>query len=578
MNTRVSDIGSNIGFENTRMPFSCVNLDSLICMDHLKQAHPQDMTQHYPLANHRNRALNQSILRLGTQKAWFRLRISVGKNEFLTPKAIANRIKAKGLQKLRWYCQMCQKQCRDENGFKCHCMSESHQRQMEVFGQNPHRIVDGYSKEFEREFLDHIKCSHCFSRIATTVVYNEYIADRHHIHMNSTQWATLTEFVKYLGRTGKCKVDETPKGWFITYIDRDSETLFKEKLKWKVVVLFTKFGFVLVYRMSTRGGRGRVGSRSVDLSFGRSSQTQASLSQSRNMGPPIVLGLIIPERCLLGHVVVCSGVEYLVKVDVLGVQVRCLFFSSRRPNKVSWTVFGAAPYFLYVLLAGYAGCQAGFLVGKKVEFGEFCCFVENKAEKTSSTDKLLNKGVYSNYGGIWVDEESSLQLLFLVHHGPIGNKYLHTQKPEGRGGEEEREKGDGRGSGFAEDSPYSPKTCQPSDRRPIQLVAAATPPSPPPPPPLPPPPPVIMVPSSPAHRRLPLLLSSSLSSSPPLPLSLFFPSPPLWFCSNEEEEKKTKKKQKKPQNDIVLGAAGIRAKFEASNSRPLSRLYNFTHK
>ncbi|KAL7230075.1 hypothetical protein ACSBR2_008584 [Camellia fascicularis] len=184
-------------------------------------------------ANHRNRALNQSILRLGTQTTCFRLRISMGKNEFLTPKAIANRIKAKGLQKLRWYCQMCQKQCRDENGFKCHCMSESHQRQMEVFGQNPHRIVDGYSEEFEREFFDHFKRSHCFSRIAATVVYNEYIADRHHIHMNSTQWATLTEFVKYLGRTGKCKVDETPKGWFITYIDRDSDTLFKEKLKCK---------------------------------------------------------------------------------------------------------------------------------------------------------------------------------------------------------------------------------------------------------------------------------------------------------------------------------------------------------
>ena len=28
---------------------------------------------------------------------------------FLSPKAISNRIKAKGLQKLRWYCQMCQK-------------------------------------------------------------------------------------------------------------------------------------------------------------------------------------------------------------------------------------------------------------------------------------------------------------------------------------------------------------------------------------------------------------------------------------------------------------------------------------
>ena len=53
----------------------------------------------------------------------------------LAPTQIANRIKAKGLQKLRWYCQMCGKQCRDENGFKCHLSSDSHQRQMMVFGQ-----------------------------------------------------------------------------------------------------------------------------------------------------------------------------------------------------------------------------------------------------------------------------------------------------------------------------------------------------------------------------------------------------------------------------------------------------------
>ncbi|KAG7566310.1 DNA/RNA-binding protein Kin17 conserved domain [Arabidopsis suecica] len=159
----------------------------------------------------------------------------MGKNDFLTPKAIANQIKAKGLQKLRWYCQMCQKQCRDENGFKCHCMSESHQRQMQVFGQNPTRVVDGYSEEFEQTFLDLMRRSHRFSRIAATVVYNEYINDRHHVHMNSTEWATLTEFIKYLGKTGKCKVEETPKGWFITYIDRDSETLFKERLKNKRV-------------------------------------------------------------------------------------------------------------------------------------------------------------------------------------------------------------------------------------------------------------------------------------------------------------------------------------------------------
>eukprot|EP00250_Pteridium_aquilinum_P017461 c23639_g1_i1 orf=134-1447(+) len=155
----------------------------------------------------------------------------MGKNEFLTPKAIANRIKAKGLQKLRWYCQMCQKQCRDENGFKCHCMSESHQRQMMVFGDNPHRFVDGFSEEFETSFLEHVKRSHRFSRVAATVLYNEYISDRHHVHMNSTEWATLTDFVKYLGRTGKCKVEETEKGWFVTYIDREPETLLRERLK-----------------------------------------------------------------------------------------------------------------------------------------------------------------------------------------------------------------------------------------------------------------------------------------------------------------------------------------------------------
>ncbi|KAJ0047850.1 hypothetical protein Pint_16777 [Pistacia integerrima] len=121
--------------------------------------------------------------------------------------------------------------------FKCHCMSESHQRQMQIFGQNPDRIVDGYSEEFEETFLELMKRSHRFSRVAATVVYNEYIHDRHHVHMNSTTWTSLTEFVKYLGRTGKCKVEETPKGWFITYIDRDSETLFKERMKNKRIKL-----------------------------------------------------------------------------------------------------------------------------------------------------------------------------------------------------------------------------------------------------------------------------------------------------------------------------------------------------
>ncbi|KAL1117407.1 hypothetical protein AAG570_004733 [Ranatra chinensis] len=149
----------------------------------------------------------------------------MGKHEVGTPKYIANKIKAKGLQKLRWYCQMCQKQCRDENGFKCHISSESHQRQLLIFADNCDRYLNEFSKEFADGYLELLSRQFGTKRVHANRVYQEYISDRHHLHMNSTQWETLTEFVKWLGREGKCVVDETEKGWFVTYIDRDPETI-----------------------------------------------------------------------------------------------------------------------------------------------------------------------------------------------------------------------------------------------------------------------------------------------------------------------------------------------------------------
>eukprot|EP01103_Thecamoeba_quadrilineata_P015295 TRINITY_DN478_c0_g1_i1.p1 TRINITY_DN478_c0_g1~~TRINITY_DN478_c0_g1_i1.p1 ORF type:complete len:402 (-),score=79.53 TRINITY_DN478_c0_g1_i1:31-1236(-) len=153
----------------------------------------------------------------------------MGKDDFLTPKAIAKRIKAKGLQKLRWYCQMCQKQCRDQNGFKCHCESESHQRQMALFANNSGRFMDNYSKTFEKDFVYLLKRRWPRTRVHANLVYNEFISDRDHTHMNSTTWETLTSFIKYLGRTGQAVVEDTPKGWYITY--KDPEAIAeKEKL------------------------------------------------------------------------------------------------------------------------------------------------------------------------------------------------------------------------------------------------------------------------------------------------------------------------------------------------------------
>ena len=136
----------------------------------------------------------------------------MGKNGFMTPKAIANAAKAKGLQKLKFFCQPCQKQCRDENGFKCHCASEAHLRQMEIFGQNQGRFISGYSEEFQRDFLNLMAISHRNSRVAANVVYNEYIANKQHVHMNSTRWTTLTESSSTSGARASASSTRPPRG------------------------------------------------------------------------------------------------------------------------------------------------------------------------------------------------------------------------------------------------------------------------------------------------------------------------------------------------------------------------------
>lgn len=146
-----------------------------------------------------------------------------------TPKDIANRMKAKGLQKLKFYCQMCSKQCRDENGFKCHLTSDSHLRNMKVFRDNASGILDDFSSEFEKVYVDTLRRRHGTQRMNANNVYQEVIMDKHHIHMNSTKWATLTDFVQYLGKKGICVVEETERGWYVTYIERDPALLARQE-------------------------------------------------------------------------------------------------------------------------------------------------------------------------------------------------------------------------------------------------------------------------------------------------------------------------------------------------------------
>ncbi|KAH7650422.1 hypothetical protein FG379_003494 [Cryptosporidium bovis] len=137
------------------------------------------------------------------------------------PKWVSKQLRSKGLQKLRWYCQLCEKQCKDENGFKCHRNSDSHLRQMKLFENNPKKLLDDYSKQFERAFMKLMRTRYSRTKVLANTVYNDIVHDKNHIHMNATIWTTLTQFIHYLSDTNKCIIENSDKGWYIQYIDHE---------------------------------------------------------------------------------------------------------------------------------------------------------------------------------------------------------------------------------------------------------------------------------------------------------------------------------------------------------------------
>ncbi|PSK56684.1 hypothetical protein B9Z65_6308 [Elsinoe australis] len=134
-------------------------------------------------------------------------------------------MKSKGLQRLRWFCQVCERQMRDENGFKQHCLSEAHNRNMQVVGEDSRKFIAQYSDQFKKDFLRLLRTAHGEKKVHANHFYQEYIADKNHTHMNATRWPSLTEFVKYLGREGICRVEEGERGLEIAWVDDSPEAL-----------------------------------------------------------------------------------------------------------------------------------------------------------------------------------------------------------------------------------------------------------------------------------------------------------------------------------------------------------------
>ncbi|KAH8821682.1 domain of Kin17 curved DNA-binding protein-domain-containing protein [Xylogone sp. PMI_703] len=150
------------------------------------------------------------------------------KAEVGSTKYLNNKLKSKGLQRLRWYCQVCERQMRDENGYKMHTQSEGHVRQMLVVGENTKKYIDDYSNQFQRDFLQLLRTSHGEKKVHLNHFYQEYISNKTHIHQNATRWSSLTEFAKHLGREGICRVEENEKGLHISWIDNSPEALRRQ--------------------------------------------------------------------------------------------------------------------------------------------------------------------------------------------------------------------------------------------------------------------------------------------------------------------------------------------------------------
>lgn len=101
-------------------------------------------------------------------------------------------------------------------------------RKIMLVGPKAGKAISDYSQQFQNEFVSLLRTRHQTNRVRANAVYNEYIQDKHHIHMNATRWVTLSGFVGTLGKAGIVKVDEDERGLWIQWVDNSPKTLLKQ--------------------------------------------------------------------------------------------------------------------------------------------------------------------------------------------------------------------------------------------------------------------------------------------------------------------------------------------------------------
>lgn len=100
--------------------------------------------------------------------------------------------------------------------------------------------------EFHSGFISTLRRGFGTKRVLANTVYCEYIKDRDHVHLNATRWVAVAGYVRWLGSQGKqsedlmedfgriffqlgiCEIEQTEKGWYVTLIDKDAESVRRE--------------------------------------------------------------------------------------------------------------------------------------------------------------------------------------------------------------------------------------------------------------------------------------------------------------------------------------------------------------
>lgn len=99
---------------------------------------------------------------------------------------------------------------------------------MLLIGEDPRKHINDFSNQFQRDFLQLLRTAHGEKKVHINHFYQEYISNKEHVHMNATRWPSLTEFAKYLGREGICRVEENEKGIHVSWIDNSPEALRRQ--------------------------------------------------------------------------------------------------------------------------------------------------------------------------------------------------------------------------------------------------------------------------------------------------------------------------------------------------------------